>query len=381
MKILFVSHDTSRTGAPIFFLNLIKWISANTDFSFKIIVKYDGVLKDKYSRLAKTYVWNRTDRTNIFAKIITQVFNSYYFKKVRSFLMKTKSFDIIYINSVPGIDVINELILQKYPKIILHIHELGFTIREYYGSNSFNRFNKNVTQFIACSNAVRSDLIEDYNIPDDKISVVSEFIEPNEMVVPKESQSPINLDGNSFVVGLVATAHWQKGFDLLPRLAKKTCEIDDRIHFVWVGADTSSLFARQMIFETEQLGVSNNVHIIPNVQNPFIYYLYFDIFVLLSRREAFSLACLESAYFGKPVLCFEKSGGAPEYIEKNKMGEVIPFLDLDKLAERINYYSKNKRELNLLGESAKKSSENFYSNKVVPQVLSIINKVSVGNYA
>ncbi|MDH6063711.1 hypothetical protein, partial [Umezakia ovalisporum] len=38
--------------------------------------------------------------------------------------------------------------------------------------------------------------------------------------------------------------------------------------------------------------------------------------------------CLEAASLGKPILCFDKAGGEPEFVEDD-CGFIVPYLDLD----------------------------------------------------
>ena len=47
-KVLFVSHDASRTGAPILLLNFLKWLKENTEISFITLLKQGGVLEPEF---------------------------------------------------------------------------------------------------------------------------------------------------------------------------------------------------------------------------------------------------------------------------------------------------------------------------------------------
>ncbi len=51
-KVLFISHDASRTGAPIVLLNLLKWFKTNTDIPFQILLKKGGVLEPDFKAIA-----------------------------------------------------------------------------------------------------------------------------------------------------------------------------------------------------------------------------------------------------------------------------------------------------------------------------------------
>ena len=55
-KILFISHAASRTGAPILLLQFLKWLKANSDVEFNILVSVPGPLLPEFEALAETYV-------------------------------------------------------------------------------------------------------------------------------------------------------------------------------------------------------------------------------------------------------------------------------------------------------------------------------------
>ena len=67
-----------------------------------------------------------------------------------------------------------------------------------------------------------------------------------------------------------------------------------------------------------------------------------DLFLSLSREDPYPLVVLEAARYKIPSLCFEESGGAPEFVEKDA-GSVIPFLNLNRLSEEIIMYFHNEK--------------------------------------
>ena len=55
-KVLFISHDALRTGAPLFLLNLLKWFGTNSELTFRILLKNGGDLESEFQALAKRFV-------------------------------------------------------------------------------------------------------------------------------------------------------------------------------------------------------------------------------------------------------------------------------------------------------------------------------------
>lgn len=63
-KILFISHDATRTGAPILLLNLLKLLkNFSEDFTFNTIIKNGGntydVLSEEFEEACETIVWKK----------------------------------------------------------------------------------------------------------------------------------------------------------------------------------------------------------------------------------------------------------------------------------------------------------------------------------
>ena len=54
--IAFLSHEASRTGAPIMFLHFLRWFKANHKEPFLIIIKKDGVITEDFKKHGNTYV-------------------------------------------------------------------------------------------------------------------------------------------------------------------------------------------------------------------------------------------------------------------------------------------------------------------------------------
>src|SRR5689334_15759774 len=59
VKVVFISHDASRTGAPIVLLHLLNWIKQNTGVEFLIIMGNGGELEDRFHALGEAHVWNQ----------------------------------------------------------------------------------------------------------------------------------------------------------------------------------------------------------------------------------------------------------------------------------------------------------------------------------
>ncbi|UCD05540.1 MAG: glycosyltransferase, partial [candidate division WOR-3 bacterium] len=83
------------------------------------------------------------------------------------------------------------------------------------------------------------------------------------------------------------------------------------------------------------------------------YYRIFDVFVLPSRVEGFSLALLEAAAAGIPLIAFDV-GGNSEIITNGISGYTIADNDVDGLAEKIVYLQANDKYRREMGMAAQR---------------------------
>jgi hypothetical protein len=61
-RVLFVSHDASRTGAPIFLLRFLRWFRDHHPIPFRILVVSPGEMLPEFESVGPTHVFERESR-------------------------------------------------------------------------------------------------------------------------------------------------------------------------------------------------------------------------------------------------------------------------------------------------------------------------------
>ena len=123
--------------------------------------------------------------------------------------------------------------------------------------------------------------------------------------------------------------------------------------------------------------MQSNVRFLGKVGNPLDYFAAADVFALTSREEAFGLVCLEAASTGCPIVCFDRSGGAKEFVGDDA-GFIIPYLDVGKMAEKITaLISDPKLRKELGSRAADKVRKRFDISMSAPKLLKIIERYLV----
>ena len=380
-KVLFISHEASRSGAPIVLLHLLKWIKHNTDLQFDILLLADGPLRSDFEVLSQTFVLSKLTRqhsyqTRIKRKLRKTTLNDEY-KKAAATLAKNK-YGLVYGNTIvtlPWITIFKE---NHAVKTLCCIHELAYATG-YFFTNAYIEENLRITDaIIAVSGAVKTHLMTAFNMPADKISLRYEFIDT--AVIPsfnEDLRESTGIKPGQFIIGTGGSPSWRKGTDLVIPLVLKLTELYPGFDFkiAWLGADAGDEWAKLLRYDAAKCGVDDKLLFISNKPDPLNYLNLFDVFVLLSREDPFPLIVLEAAFLKKPVIAFENSGGIPEFVTQGA-GLLAPYLNIPKLAELVYEVSRdidNAKQMGLKGNELVVA--NYSINKVAPAIYKQIDKL------
>lgn len=102
-----------------------------------------------------------------------------------------------------------------------------------------------------------------------------------------------------------------------------------------------------------------------------------DVFIFPSLGEGMSLAAIEAAACGLPLILSENSG-LKELITDGKNGFIVPIQSSDALIEKVEYFIHNPDQIQQMGEEARKTAETFtwerYSRNVAQTVKEIVKR-------
>jgi glycosyltransferase involved in cell wall biosynthesis len=377
-RILFVSHDATRTGAPIVLLHLLRWLKANTDYDIHILLLANGPMVNEFSEVSTTYLWEKDWKISFSSKVRGRIFKQKMYtinqNKILDAIGKIK-FDLIYLNTVVSTHIIPELVSLTSCPIVCHIHENEYSINYFYPNALRDSLKKHITHYITVSESTKRSLINIASIPPDDISLCYEFVPTDQLskitVDKTQMKSTLGLS-DEFIVGGSGVSMWRKGIDLFIQLAfeLESMEPDHGIKFLWVGPIDHS-FKCSFDYEKVRLGIDKDVILTGQVSDPGNYFQIFDVFTLTSREDPFPLVCLEAASLSKPILCFENSGGMVEFL-KEEESLIIPYGNVKLMAKRILELRANAKERKRLGDKMKINVGNYDVNVRAPLINSII---------
>jgi glycosyltransferase involved in cell wall biosynthesis len=184
------------------------------------------------------------------------------------------------------------------------------------------------------------------------------------------NQYDIPLD--AFLIGGMGTVDLRKGVDIFLQVASKL-KHNQSIFFLWVGGQDTETDYKNFQIDKSRLELEN-VIFQKSVENPLDFMSIFDVFFVSSREDPYPLVALEAAILSKPIICFDKAGGAKDFVE-NDCGAVIEYLNVDKVVEKIVELKDNLSLMEKMGVTArKKVLERHNQEKAFQTFIEILNK-------
>ena len=358
-RILFISHDAWRTGAPMVLLRLLTWLRANSDISFEILLKDgNGQLRSDFEDLAPVSVWKKGEKA----------------------FLQQRRIGLIYSNTITNGDVLEDL--DPACPVICHVHELDYWIRYRVSSEHLRQLQKRTRHYVAVSQAVKRALVENLRISSGAIDVIYEFI-PTDDASVAEAETPrvraqLSLPPDAFVVGACGTTDWRKAPDLFIQLAlavrRRMAELANPVHFVWVGGENQGPNFGALWHDVVLAGLADCMHFVGTQTDPLPHLSTFDVFALVSREDPFPLVMLEAASLGKPIVAFDGAGGAKEFVEHDA-GFVVPYLDIEAMAARVLQLLSSDELRHRFGSQAREKVRRRHDVAMVaPQLLTLIER-------
>lgn len=366
-RLLVVCHAATRTGAPILLLNFLRWLKTNTDFSFEIVVTGSGPLVSQFAELAPTHV---RDPHTFAQRVLRRLLGVERWNRIDDWTfrrrMRRRRFDLAYVNTVCPVRQIKVMAALGCP-VLCHVHELDYAVKVMVGYRNLADALPHVRHFVAASGAVRDYLTGRWAVPASKITLVHEFVTttPNagsESGGRAKMRAELRLGPDEILVGGCGALDWRKGSDLFLHVARlvQAHPCGGKIRFLWVGANKDEMDYLNFEHDVLACGLQSRLTVIEKVPNPRDYFAAMDIFALTSREDPFPLVMLEAASLGLPMVCFESSGGGPEFAETDA-GVKVPYLDTVAFAEQLVSLAGNPETRSALGRKAQAKLEGRYT--------------------
>lgn len=324
-RVLFVSHEATRTGAPMIILNVLRHFSQRCDIQCETILHNGGHLAGEFRKHSAA-----VECLNAPRKACDEVR-----QRVSKFIQRERGNPpvLAICNSMESRFIAEVIAEAKIPVIYL-VHELPSSYAEEDYQNVYAYSDKVVFPV----HVVREAADQKAPIPAGKAIVLPQGLLNPEFgtrvtraAARKKVLGELSLPENAFVVLGCGTLDLRKGIDHfanIARLVQARSRLAAPIHFVWVGEGPRWTHSpwHYVQLDLEKSGASSFVHFIGERADVEPYFVASDLFLMSSRVDPFPCVIHEAMAAGLPIITFQNSGGAAEAVAGGA-GLAVPYAD------------------------------------------------------
>ncbi|MDH3207338.1 MAG: N-acetyl-alpha-D-glucosaminyl L-malate synthase BshA [Gemmatimonadota bacterium] len=268
-----------------------------------------------------------------------------------------------------------QMLAEERPlKIVTTLHGTDITLVGLHPSfHAITRFSILQSDGItAVSSWLKDQTVRDFTVPDDRIDVIPNFVDPRTWRPNREPchRSKLAEKGQKIVMHVSNYRPVKRAQDVVEIFAKIRETVPARLVLVGDGPDRPRALAR-----AAELGLREHVLFVGRHAAPEELLSCADLFLLPSASESFGLAALEAMACGAPVVT-STTGGLPEVVEDGVSGHTFPVGELDRMAEagvRILTDPEHAKALSAAGR--KVAEERFSIDVVVPKYEAMYERV------
>ena len=322
-KILFVTHEMSRTGAPLIILTLIKHFAKSLDYDFITFADRFGDCEQEFRRHTHIVDGSKhrmNDKDLGLADLIVELGQKSIALAICNTANTNHYSGVFKALGIPTMSLVHEMLYQ-YPEEY---------IKDLYAFSDRIIFPARYVQKVAEAKVP---------LPPGRTLVLPQgllnpdFADRKQETARRNVREELGLPLDALLVLGCGTVCMRKGVDLFVAVAQRvSAALGPDVHFVWLGSDTSEASYSYWIKKDVQFSpIAELVHFVGLKDDPAPYYQAADLFVMTSREDPFPCVVHEAMACRVPIVAFADAGGAPEALE-NGSGVVVPYADVGAMA-------------------------------------------------
>jgi glycosyltransferase involved in cell wall biosynthesis len=360
------------TGAPRLLVHFLEHFKQkHPEAALDIVIQHSGPLLEAFSKIGRTLVMHEDEAQDIPSRIARKIRNlllketreDRLTKRLRQFLKR--KYALVFVNTIACGDTAKRLPVFGVP-VLTYVHELERSIHYHDHGQTVRWQLEHSDYFIVPSLAVKDNLVRNHGIASGKI------LDLPYLIPGLNSASQKRVSG-TLRVGSCGTLDWRKGADAFLQVAIRHRKQypGDRIQWVWIGAHEHAPAFGLIREDIQAASLQDCVELLPPSDDAPRLIGGLDVFLLTSREDPYPLVILEAAMQRVPVICFEHSGGAPEFVKGNG-GEVVPYLDVAAMSDSLHHMLTDAAHRHQLGEAGYRA----YAEKHSPgQALPVFERI------
>lgn len=331
-RLLFVSHEATRTGAPKIILNLLRHVVAQANVQCETILHQGGHLNWEFAQCSPVHC---VDLPREFSDSLERKMDKIFHRKLSGVP------DLAICNSMESRFVAHELRRLGLPIIFL-VHELPTSYRV----EDFETVYRVSEQIVFPVQTVLESVLAKAPFDRARTTVLPQgLLDPNfgknytRDACRQAICAELNLPPEAFIVLGCGTLDLRKGIDHFAAIARdavRQASADRPFHFVWVGDGPRWTHSPHHYIELDigRTAAAGQVQFVGERKDVEPYFLGSDAFLLSSRVDPFPCVVHEAMAAGLPVVAFDQSGGAVEALSDGA-GIIVPYGDYRQAADSL----------------------------------------------
>ena len=345
--VLVVSHEASRTGAPILSLNIARELQKR--FNVVVLVLGDGPMMAAFCEVAPVVVGPMSvmGDAGVAGDIIAQLVLSYEFEfaivnSIESRFVLRRLTEL----SIPAISLIHEFAaytrpLDAFPFAILWSAETVFSAR--------------ITHENAVAGNPELEGQPFHIMPQGRCTMLAHAVDPGSDAVERGRllralRPDGEADKDTIVIVGVGYVQYRKGVDLFLECAARVVKSDggERCRFVWIGKGYDPMgdmvYSAYLAEQLQRSGLQRQFTFMGETAAIEQVYESADILLLSSRLDPLPNVAIDAMAHGLPVVCFANTTGVVDALVDSGLSEecVAPYLDTAAMAGLVLNLARSK---------------------------------------
>jgi glycosyltransferase involved in cell wall biosynthesis len=184
----------------------------------------------------------------------------------------------------------------------------------------------------------------------------------------REMIRPKGADDALIVLGC-GTVSIRKGVDIFLSCAAATLALNPKrpVRFVWIGQGydpiRDSTYSTYLAEQIERSGLEDKIAIIDEIPDLETAYSSCDVFLLSSRLDPMPNVAIDAAFHGRPIICFEKASGIAQLLKKDPILKdcVVPYLDTHSAACAIANLANDKTTYASMSDTTRRFAQSLFN--------------------
>ncbi|MGL4238459.1 rhamnan synthesis F family protein [Tabrizicola sp.] len=354
---IIVTHDASRTGAPILAYNMAKALSSRYN-TFVVCMRAGDLVADFLQVSTKLYeVGHESGIGPNFLKIVDAIV-----------AQTTPAFAVV--NSIESRHILGALRLRKIPSVAL-LHEFAsYTLP----TGAFTEALCEADEVVFSSElTIRNALDQTSFVRTSRFHVLPQGRcevprhDSNEVLLRAERDNlttrlrPGGGNAGEFLVIGAGYVQLRKGVDLFIDVARRVLSTSEgrNARFAWIGAgydpERDAGYSVYLKDQIERAGLTDRMLMIGETSEIEHAYALSDVLLLTSRLDPLPNVAIDALSEGLPVVCFDKTTGIADLLTNGGLRDacVADYLDTWQAAEKVLRFIRSPEAYRQVTEASK----------------------------